>query len=164
MIIEDEPDNIINNPNSLQQDISASDLYLKFENWNKDITAEMNKTGKKDKKKYYRLKDSLIKLNRMPTPIEGIELIDIKLNSKLTEDDIFLEEDFIAQYLRRGESLFYNKNNNTYDYARIGLNKFFDYKKEFKEENEKDKLQQKRVVGNMIKINEENKENVKFLA
>ena len=164
MIIEDEPDNIINNPNSLQQDISASDLYLKFENWNKDITAEMNKIGKKDKKKYYRLKDSLIKLNRMPTPIEGVELIDIKLNSKLTEDDIFLEEDFIAQYLRRGESLFYNKNNNTYDYARIGLNKFFDYKKEFKEENEKDKLQQKRVVGNMIKINEENKENVKFLA
>ena len=69
MIIEDEPDNIINNPNSLQQDISASDLYLKFENWNKDITAEMNKIGKKDKKKYYRLKDSLIKLNRMPTPI-----------------------------------------------------------------------------------------------
>jgi hypothetical protein len=64
------------------------------------------------------------------SPLEGIELIDIKLNSRIYEDDIFMEENFISEYLRRGESLLYNKKDNTYDYARIGLPKFFDYKKE----------------------------------
>jgi len=119
---------------------------------------------KKDKRKFKKLKEMLIKFNRMPTPIEGVELIDIKLSSRIAEDDIFLEEDFIAEHMRRGESLFYNKNNNTYDYARFGLPKFFDYKKKFDQENQNDKLQEKRVVGNMIKISEKNKENVKYLA
>ena len=162
MEIEEEPKNIINNPNTTQ-DISANELYSKFESWNKDITDKMNKLGKKDKKNFYRLKDMLIKFTRMPTPIEEVELVDIKLSSRFAEDDIFLEEDFIAEYLRRGECLFYNKISDTYEYARIGLNKFFDYKKQF-DDNQKDKLQQKRVVGNMIKISEENKENTKFLA
>ena len=100
----------------------------------------------------------------MLTPIKDVEIIDIKLGARFNEDEFFLEEDFIAEYLRRGESLFFDKNSGTYDYARIGLNKFFDYKKVFNEENKMDKLQQKRVVGNMIKISEENKQNTKFLA
>ena len=41
---------------------------------------------------------------------------------------------------------------------------FFDYKKNFDSENKKDKLLEKRVVGNMINISKENKENTKYLA
>ena len=145
------------------EDISANELFSKLEKWNEDITAQIEKEGKKDKKKFKKLKEKIIKFNRMPTPIQGVELIDIKLGARLAEDDIFLEEDFINKHLRRGETLFYNKNDNTYDYARFGLPKFFDYKKKFDDENEKDKLQQERVIGNMIKI-KENKENVKYLA
>ena len=163
MEIEEETKNEIINVTNIE-DISASELYSKFDKWNKDNTDEMNKIGKKDKKKFFRLKEMMIRFNRMPTPIEGVELIDMKLNSRMEEDDIFLEEDFIAEYMRRGESLFYNKNSDTYDYARLGLNKFFDYKKNFDNENKKDKLQEKRVVGNMINISEENKENTKYLA
>ena len=158
MIIEEENNNI--------QEISANDLYKKFDEWNKDKQNEIDKIGNKDKKKVNKLKEMNIRLNRMPTPIEGVELIDIKLGAKLAEDDIFLEEDFVAQYLRRGQSLFYDKNSDTYYYARIGLNKFFDYKKNFDDNNAKDKMQQKRVIGNLIKISEENKDNnnIKFLA
>ena len=163
MEIEEEPKNEIINITNIE-DISASELYSKFDKWNKDTSDEMNKIGKKDKKKFFRLKEMMIRFNRMPTPIEGVELIDMKLNSRMEEDDIFLEEDFIAEYMRRGESLFYNKNSDTYDYARLGLNKFFDYKKNFDNENKKDKLQEKRVVGNMINISKENKENTKYLA
>ena len=163
MEIEEEPKNVIINNIDIV-DISASELYSKFEKWNKDATDEMNKIGKKDKKKFFRFKEMMVRFNRMPTPIEGVELIDIKLGARLQEDEIFLEEDFIAEYMRRGESLFYNKNSDIYDYARLGLNKFFDYKKNFDDENKKDKLQEKRVVGNMIKISKENKENTKYLA
>ena len=60
--------------------------------------------------------------------------------------------------------MLYNKKDNTYDYARIGLPKFFDYKKEFLQDNKKDKMQQERVIGNLLKINKENKENVKYFA
>ena len=158
MIIEEENNNI--------QEISANDLYKKFDEWNKDKQNEIDKIGNKDKKKVNKLKEMNIRLNRMPTPIEGVELIDIKLGAKLAEDDIFLEEDFVAQYMRRGQSLFYDKNSDSYYYARIGLNKFFDYKKNFDDNNAKDKMQQKRVIGNLIKISEENKDNnnIKFLA
>ena len=168
MEIEEEAQNEIKINDNIKEennieDISANELYSRFEKWNKDITEQMIKE-KKDKRKFKKLKEMLIKFNRMPTPIEGVELIDIKLSSRIAEDDIFLEEDFIAEHMRRGESLFYNKNNNTYDYARFGLPKFFDYKKKFDQENQNDKLQEKRVVGNMIKISEKNKENVKYLA
>ena len=160
MIIEEEQ-----NQNQIK-DITADELYNKFNEWNKDKESQMNKLGKKDKKLFYKLKDSLIKFNKMPTPFEGVELIDMKLGAKFGEDETFLEQDFIAEYMRRGESLFYDKKNNKYDFARFGLNKFFDYKKKFDEENENDVNMQKRVLGNMIKISNENEnnKNVKYFA
>ena len=163
MIIEEEQKD--NNINQLT-DISADELYSKLDEWNNNKISEMTKIGKKDKKKYYRLKDMIIKFNKMPTPIENLELIDIKLGAKLAEDEVFLEEDFIAQYLRRGESLFFNNISGKYDYARLGLNKFFDYKKNFDENKENDMKMQKRVLGNMIKISNENEnnKNVKYYA
>ena len=163
MIIEEEQKEKDNNINEIK-DISANELYSKLDEWNNNIISEMEKTN--NKKQYHKLKDMMIKFNKMPTPLDNVDLIDIKLGARLAEDEIFLEQDFIAQYLRRGESLFFNNINGKYDYARIGLNKFFDYKKIFDINKENDVKLQKRVLGNMIKISNENEnnKNVKYYA
>ena len=163
MIIEEEQKEKDNNINEVKY-ISANELYSKLDEWNNNIISEMEKTN--NKKQYHKLKDMMIKFNKMPTPLDNVDLIDIKLGARLTEDEVFLEQDFIAQYLRRGESLFFNNINGKYDYARIGLNKFFDYKKIFDINKENDVKLQKRVLGNMIKISNENEnnKNVKYYA
>ena len=163
MIIEEEQKEKDNNINEIK-DISANELYSKLDEWNNNIISEMEKTN--NKKQYHKLKDMMIKFNKMPTPLDNVDLIDIKLGARLAEDEIFLEQDFIAQYLRRGESLFFNNINGKYDYARIGLNKFFDYKKIFDINKENDVKLQKRVLGNMIKISNENEnnKNIKYYA
>ena len=145
-------------------DITATQLYEKLESWNKDVKETFNE-GKKRQKGYLKLKDLLIKFNKFPTPIKDVELIDIKLGNKIKEDDIFLEKDFIAQHLRRGESLFYNKAEDTYDYARLGLPKFFDYKKSYNDTDNDTKLKH-RVLGRILEIaeNEKNNENMNFFA
>ena len=144
--------------------ITAKQLYERFESWNDSIADEIN-IPKKGKRNFYKVKDLLIKFNKFPTPIENLELIDIKLGSRVKEDDIFLEKDFIVQHLRRGESLFYNKAENTYDYARIGLPKFFDYQKSYKDTEKENKLKE-RVLGNIISFGKEqkNSENLKYYA
>ena len=154
----------IENDNKETNVITANELYNRLEARNKE-TIDSFEDPKKKKKGYLKLKDLLIKFNKAPTPIKDVELIDIKLGSKIKEDDIFLHEDFIAEYIRRGESLFYNKAENTYDYARIGLPKFFDYKKKY-EETESDKKLKERVLGQILKIagQSKNPENLKFYA
>ena len=154
----------IENDNKETNVITANELYNRLEARNKE-TIDSFEDPKKKKKGYLKLKDLLIKFNKAPTPIKDVELIDIKLGSKIKEDDIFLHEDFIAEYIRRGESLFYNKSENTYDYARIGLPKFFDYKKKY-EETESDKKLKERVLGQILKIagQSKNPENLKFYA
>ena len=146
------------------KDISANELYEKLEERNKE-TIESFTQSKKTKKGYIKLKDLLIKFNKAPTPIKDVELIDIKLASKIKEDEIFLEQDFIAEHIRRGESLFYNKAENKYDYARIGLPKFFDYKKKFEDTKDDEKLKE-RVLGKLLEVakTHKNKENLKFYA
>jgi len=142
-------------------DITANELYEKLNSWNKDIKKSFDE-GKKHKKFSIKPKDLLIKFNRMPTPIKDLELIDIKLGSKIYEDEIFLEKDFIAENLRRGESLFYNKSENSYDYARLGLPKFFDYQKSFLDIGTESKLKE-RVLGKIIEVSK-NEKNVKYFV
>ena len=142
-------------------DITANELYEKLESWNKDIKKSFDES-KKHKKYSLKPKDLLIKFNRMPTPIKDLELIDIKLGSKIYEDEIFLEKDFIAENLRRGESLFYNKSEDSYDYARLGLPKFFDYQKSFLEIGTENKLKE-RVLGKIIEVSK-NEKNVKYFV
>ena len=142
-------------------DITANELYEKLESWNKDIKKSVDE-NKKHKKYSLKPKDLLIKFNRMPTPIKDLELIDIKLGSKIYEDEIFLEKDFIAENLRRGESLFYNKSEDSYDYARLGLPKFFDYQKSFLEIETENKLKE-RVLGKIIEVSK-NEKNVKYFV
>ena len=142
-------------------DITANELYEKLESWNKDVKKSFDE-NKKHKKNSLRPKDLLIKFNRMPTPIKDLELIDIKLGSKIYEDEIFLEKDFIAENLRRGESLFYNKSEDSYDYARLGLPKFFDYQKSFLDIGAESKLKE-RVLGKIIEVSK-NEKNVKYFV
>ena len=142
-------------------DITANELYAKLDSWNQDIKKSFDE-GKKHKKNSLRPKDLLIKFNRMPTPIKDLELIDIKLGSKMFEDEIFLEKDFIAENLRRGESLFYNKSEDSYDYARLGLPKFFDYQKSFLDIGTENKLKE-RVLGKIIEVSK-NEKNVKYFV
>ena len=47
MGIEEEPKNENINITNIR-DISASELYSKFDKWNKDTNDKMNKIGKKD--------------------------------------------------------------------------------------------------------------------
>ena len=145
-------------------DITANQLIEKIESWNQDIKKSFSdKKDKKENKEGYKLKDLLIKFNKFPTPIKDVELIDIKLGSKIKEDDIFLEKDFVAKHLRRGESFFYNKSEGTYDYARIGLPKFFDYKKKYEETQNDIKLKE-RVLGEILEISKTQKNNIKYMA
>ena len=142
-------------------DITANELYEKLESWNKDVKKSFDE-NKKHKKNSLRPKDLLIKFNRMPTPIKDLELIDIKLGSKIYEDEIFLEKDFIAENLRRGESLFYNKSEDSYDYARLGLPKFFDYQKSFLDIGSESKLKE-RVLGKILEVSK-NEKNAKYFV
>ena len=142
-------------------DITANELYEKLESWNKDVKKSFDE-NKKHKKNSLRPKDLLIKFNKMPTPIKDLELIDIKLGSKIYEDEIFLEKDFIAENLRRGESLFFNKSEDSYDYARLGLPKFFDYQKSFLDIGTESKLKE-RVLGKILEVSK-NEKNVKYFV
>jgi len=142
-------------------DITANELYEKLQSWNKDVKKSFDE-NKKHKKNSLRPKDLLIKFNKMPTPIKDLELIDIKLGSKIYEDEIFLEKDFIAENLRRGESLFFNKSEDSYDYARLGLPKFFDYQKSFLDIGTESKLKE-RVLGKILEVSK-NEKNVKYFV
>ena len=66
-----------------------------------------------------------------PTPIENLHLLDLKLALKFEEDKLYLKDDKIYKYLRRGNCLTYNTETNKIGIARIGLIKFFDYRKDY---------------------------------
>lgn len=62
-------------------------------------------------------------------PIDGIEVIDIRIKGKLNEDEIYLSNDSIYKTIRRGNSIIHKLNSDTYSMGRMGLPKFFDYSK-----------------------------------
>ena len=66
-----------------------------------------------------------------PTPIPNLHLLDLKLALKYAEDKLYLNNDKIYKYLRRGNCLTYNTSTKKIGIARIGLIKFFDYRKDF---------------------------------
>ena len=80
------------------------------------------------------------------TCINNLELIDIKLAVRYEEDDYYLRDDDIFNNLRRGDSLTYNTETKKYGIGRIGLIKFFDYKKKY---DDNETLMENRVLGNV---------------
>ena len=151
-------------------EITPKELYQKLLDWNKKIDDEIslekiNKMKNKRWKKDGNLSPSDLKIliSKFPTPINGIELIDIKLKNKYKEDDVYLEQNFIQKHIRRGESFLHNIISDEYDFARCGLPKFFDYKKKILEE--KDKKNNNCVLGEIENIdvnNDKNKLKLKF--
>ena len=96
-------------------ELTPKELYQKLLDWNKRLDDEIalekiNKMKNKKRKKDGSFSPSDLKLliSKFPTPINGIELIDIKLKNKYKEDDIYLDQSFIQKYLRRGESFLHN--------------------------------------------------------
>ena len=57
--------------------------------------------------------------------------MDIKIALKYEEDKLYLKNDKVYKYLRRGNCLTYNTKTGQKGIARIGLIKFFDYRKNF---------------------------------
>ena len=88
--------------------------------------------GKYQHKKGKHKKDSKIFIGiESPTPIPNLHLLDIKLASKHEEDKYYLKNDNVYKYLRRGNCLTYNIETGKKGIGRIGLIKFFDYRKNF---------------------------------
>ena len=88
--------------------------------------------GKSDHKKGKSKKDSKTFLGiESPTPIPNLNLLDIKIALKYEEDKLYLKNDKVYKYLRRGNCLTYNTKTGQKGIARIGLIKFFDYRKNF---------------------------------
>ena len=108
---------------------------------------------KKNKDMYYGKKKRKVQSNKKifdkkqnNTSINNLELIDIKLAVRYEEDEYYLRDDDIFNYLRRGDSLTYNTQSKKYGIGRIGLIKFFDYKKKY---NDNETLMENRVLGNV---------------
>jgi len=158
---------IVDNNN---EELTPKQLYQKLLDWNKKLDEEIslekiNRMKNKKRKKDDSLSpyDLKILISKFPTPINGIELIDIKLKNKYKEDEVYFENNFIQKHLRRGESFLHNIISDEYNFARCGLPKFFDYKKQILDEN--DKKNNNYVLGEIenISINkEENKLKFKY--
>ena len=96
--------------------------------------------GKHEHKKGKHKKDSKTFLGiESPTPSPNLHLLDIKMALKYEEDKLYLKNDKIYKYLRRGNCLTYNIKTGKKGIARIGLIKFFDYRKNFSTHHEEEK-------------------------
>ena len=90
-----------------------------------------------DKEKYEHKKGKSKKKSKTflgtetPTPIPNLHLLDLKLALKYEEDKLYLKNDKIYKYLRRGNCLTYNTETGKIGIGRIGLIKFFDYRKHY---------------------------------
>ena len=73
-------------------------------------------------------------VNKIPSPIEGYTLNDIRIKSRFKEDSIFLNDKEIASRIRRGNCIaeYEESGLRKYKIARKGLIKFYDYLKTYK--------------------------------
>ena len=102
---------------------SAEILYNYIVNEDKGKYEQKKGKSKKDMKTFLGIES--------PTPIPNLHLLDLKLALKYEEDKLYLKNDKIYKYLRRGNCLTYNTQNGKIGIARIGLIKFFDYRKNY---------------------------------
>ena len=92
----------------------------------------------------------MFQYNNYNSPINNLELIDIKIAIRYGEDDIYCNDDDVFNNIRRGDCLTYNKETKKYGIGRIGLIKFFDYKKKY---NENEISLEKRVLDKVKQSN-----------
>ena len=92
----------------------------------------------------------MFQYNNYNSPINNLELIDIKIAIRYGEDDIYCNDDDVFNNIRRGDCLTSNKETKKYGIGRIGLIKFFDYKKKY---NENEIPLEKRVLDKVKQSN-----------
>ena len=102
---------------------SAEILYNYIVNEDKGKYEQKKGKSKKDLKTFLGIES--------PTPIPNLHLLDLKLALKYEEDKLYLKNDKIYKYLRRGNCLTYNTQSGKIGIARIGLIKFFDYRRNY---------------------------------
>ena len=102
---------------------SAAILYNYIVNEDKGKSEHKKGKSKKDYKTFLGIES--------PTPIPNLHLLDLKLALKYEEDKLYLKNEKIYKYLRRGNCLTYNTETGKIGIGRIGLIKFFDYRKNF---------------------------------
>jgi len=73
--------------------------------------------------------NKLLKIHTILTPIEGLELYDIRIKDRFKEDYTFLNNDEIFTRIRRGNCIVKYRigQNEEFKVGRKGLVKFFDY-------------------------------------
>lgn len=121
---------------------AANELYKYVTDSNKEAN-KFNQPSKKGKEK----NRDVFAITQSTSPIESLELIDLKFRGYGVEDELYLIDDKAFSMLRRGSSLTYHKETKEYHIARAGLVKFFDYKKHY---DSKEKAMKRRVTLPMV--------------
>ena len=123
--------------------------YIKNTDKGKEKSKGSYKKGKKVEMSHLK-KKKMFQYNNYNSPINNLELIDIKIAIRYGEDDIYCNDDDVFNNIRRGDCLTYNKETKKYGIGRIGLIKFFDYKKKY---NENEISLEKRVLDKVKQSN-----------
>ncbi len=123
--------------------------YIKNTDKGKEKSKGSYKKGKKIEMSHIK-KKKMFQYNNYNSPINNLELIDIKIAIRYGEDDIYCNDDDVFNNIRRGDCLTYNKETKKYGIGRIGLIKFFDYKKKY---NQNEISLEKRVLDKVKQSN-----------
>ncbi len=123
--------------------------YIKNTDKGKEKSKGSYKKGKKIEMSHIK-KKKMFQYNNYNSPINNLELIDIKIAIRYGEDEIYCNDDDVFNNIRRGDCLTYNKETKKYGIGRIGLIKFFDYKKKY---NENEISLEKRVLDKVKQSN-----------
>ena len=122
--------------------------YIKITDKGKEKSKRYSKKGNKFNIDNVN-KRKLFKYDNYNTAINNLQLIDIKIAIR-EEDDLYCYNDDVFNNVRRGDSLTFNTETKKYGIGRIGLIKFFDYKKKY---DENEILLEKRVLDKVKESN-----------
>ena len=95
-------------------------------------------------------RDTFLSDTFQPTPIPHITLLDIKITDRgrhiNIEDKLYLENDSLFHMIRRGNAVILNTQTKEAHIARVGLKKFYDYKKHYNQHDLTERLMERRVL------------------
>ena len=95
-------------------------------------------------------RDTFLSDTFQPTPIPNITLLDIKITDRgrhiNLEDKLYLENDSLFHMVRRGNTIIQNTQTKEAHIARVGLKKFYDYKKHYNKNDLTEQLLERRVL------------------
>ena len=110
------------------------------------------KQNRKTESKAFKNKnrDTFLSDTFQPTPIPHITLLDIKITDRgrhiNLEDKLYLENDSLFHMIRRGNTIIQNTQTKEIHIARVGLKKFYDYKKTYNKNDLTEQQMERRVL------------------